>query len=271
MSERLRIKAGADRSVWSCHRRYAPAVGSRPSGGGLRGGSGGRGPVRGVLSPVHGWLAVDIVPGEGGALVYVWNRTPCREHEQSLTALRQRLTRGKSIDEVMTRVLRDVVGVSGREELARTVCAGLNCIDRYDFCWVSTRRPGPAPMELVDAARGATDIPDRVVNRRGGGASLPEQRAVTAGETQAVESVAEDESVSCSVRVAAFGRGFQPVAAVPIAYWDTFTLWSASTRQTSTGSTDRSWRAQRRSGWSRGSRSMQPAGSVFLRWTGSSS
>jgi len=50
---------------------------------------------------------------------------------------------------------------------------------------------------------------------------LPEPEAVTAGETQVVQRLAEDGSVPRPVRLAGFGRGLQSCIAIPLAYRET--------------------------------------------------
>lgn len=170
---------------------------------------------------VERWLAVDIVPGEPETLVYVRDCTTRHEHERAVSRLEQRLARIESIDETVARVLRGIVDTSGREELARTVCDGLGTVERYGLCWIGSHPPGTDRLELLAARGDAREARDSITEALDATDRLPEERAVEAGETRVVRSVAEDESVPRPVRVAAFGRGLQSVAAVPIAYRET--------------------------------------------------
>lgn len=166
------------------------------------------------------WLAVD-VHVDGGALVYVQDRTPRKELEQTVDRVDQRLDRVQRINSLVTTVLQQVIGTSDRSDIARTVCEQLGGTDLYRFAWVGDRSFSAERLRVLAAAGDAADLRERIDESLEGDRIVPGQAAVTAGETQLHESIAEDDTVPRGVRRAAFGHGLRSCLAVPLAYQGT--------------------------------------------------
>ncbi|GAA0668707.1 bacterio-opsin activator domain-containing protein [Natronoarchaeum mannanilyticum] len=170
--------------------------------------------------PIERWLAVD-VRVDDGALVYVRDRTPRKDVEQAVDRLDQQLDRVQRINSLVATVLQQVIGVSDRSDVARTVCERLGGTDLYRFAWVGDREFPRERLRMLAAAGDADDLRERIEESLGGEKSLPGQVAVASGETQLVEAIAEDDAVPRDVRRAAFGGGLQSCLAVPLAYQGT--------------------------------------------------
>ncbi|HMB50355.1 MAG TPA: bacterio-opsin activator domain-containing protein [Natronoarchaeum rubrum] len=179
---------------------------------------------------IERWLAVDVRVGDG-ALVYVRDRTPRKDVEQTADRLDQQLDRVQRINALVATVLRQVIGASDRSDVARTVCERLGGTDLYRFAWVGDREFPRERLRLLAAAGEADDLRERIEESLGGEKRLPGQAAVASGETQLVEAIAEDDTVPRGVRRSAFGGGLQSCLAVPLAYQGTIygvvTVYSA--------------------------------------------
>jgi len=168
------------------------------------------------------WLAVDVqVEGDGTVLVYVRDRTERREAERTVHRLERRFERVREIDSLVVTVLRRVLGASNRAEVAETVCERLGGTDLYRFAWVGDRDFPNDQLRLLASAGGTTDLPEKIESSLDPDAALPAQRAIETGETQLVETIAEEERLPRNVRRAAFGHGLQSCLAVPLAYQGT--------------------------------------------------
>ena len=168
------------------------------------------------------WLAVDVqVEEDGTVLVYVRDRTERREAERTVHRLERRFERVREIDSLVVTVLRRVLGASNRAEVAETVCERLGGTDLYRFAWVGDRDFPNDQLRLLASAGGTTDLPEKIESSLDADAALPAQRAIETGETQLVETIAEEERLPRNVRRAAFGHGLQSCLAVPLAYQGT--------------------------------------------------
>jgi hypothetical protein len=167
---------------------------------------------------VDRWLRVSLVPTADRVFVYVRDCSDRHDHRRQAERLGRRLERSEQIGEVVSTVLRALLDASDREDVAETVCEGVESIDRYGFCWVGDRRPATEQIKVLAATETATETRTRIVDHLGGDHTLPEQVAVEAGETQWVAAIADDESIPKPIRTAAFARGLQSLVAVPLAY-----------------------------------------------------
>jgi predicted DNA binding protein/GAF domain-containing protein len=166
------------------------------------------------------WLAVDIQVGET-VLVYVRDRTEAHEEARQVERLERRLERVERIDTLVVTVLQRVIGASDRGDIGRTVCEGLGGTDLYRFVWVGEREFPDERLRPLAAAGDAPDLRDRIDDALADGQTLPEQVAITEGETRMVDAIAEDDTVPRAVRSAAFGHGLRSCLAVPLAYQGT--------------------------------------------------
>jgi GAF domain-containing protein/DNA-binding CsgD family transcriptional regulator len=169
---------------------------------------------------IERWLAVDVRVGDT-VLVYVRDRTDHRETERTVDRLEQRLERVQQIDGLIVAVLQQLVSAADRVEVAETVCARLGGTDPYTFAWVGDRDFPADRLRVLAAAGDAPELRDRIEDCLDGDGTLPEQAAVTAGESRLVGAIADDESVPRDVRRAAFGHGLQSCLAVPLVYQGT--------------------------------------------------
>ncbi|WP_455448058.1 bacterio-opsin activator domain-containing protein [Natrinema thermotolerans] len=166
------------------------------------------------------WLAVDVHVDEG-TLVYVRDRTPRKETEQTVDRIDQRLDRIQRINSLVATVLQQVIGTSDRSDIARTVCEQLGGTDLYRFAWVGDRSFSEERLRVLAAAGDAADLRERIGESLEDERTVPGQAAVTSGETQRHEAIAEDDTVPRGIRRAAFGHGLQSCLAVPLAYQGT--------------------------------------------------
>jgi predicted DNA binding protein/PAS domain-containing protein len=166
------------------------------------------------------WLAVDVDVGED-VVVYVRDRTEHRETEQTVERLERRLDRIQGIDRLIVAVLQRLLGASDRTEVGETVCEHLGGSDPYTFAWVGDREFPTDQLRIVATGGTAPDLRERIDATLAEADTLPEQEAVSTGETQLVETIATDESLPRSVRQAAFGNGLQSCLAVPLSYQGT--------------------------------------------------
>ncbi|OLZ39276.1 bacterio-opsin activator [Natrinema saccharevitans] len=166
------------------------------------------------------WLAVD-VHVDGGALVYVRDRTPRKELEQTVDRVDQRLDRIQRINSLVATVLQQVIGTSDRSDIARTVCEQLGGTDLYRFAWVGDRSFSEERLRVLAAAGDAADLRERIDESLEDERTVPGQAAVASGETQRHERIAEDDTVPRGIRRAAFGHGLQSCLAIPLAYQGT--------------------------------------------------
>jgi predicted DNA binding protein len=163
------------------------------------------------------WLAVDIQVEET-VLVYVRDRTEAHEEARQVERLERRLDRIERINTLVVTVLQRVIGASDRGDIGRTVCEGLGGTDLYRFVWVGEREFPDERLRSLAAAGDAPDLRNRIDDALTDGRALPEQEAVTEGETRIVDAIAEDDAVPRAVRQAAFGHGLRSCLAVPLAY-----------------------------------------------------
>ncbi|MFA9504471.1 bacterio-opsin activator domain-containing protein [Natrinema sp. H-ect1] len=166
------------------------------------------------------WLAVDVHVDEG-TLVYVRDRTPRKETEQTVDRIDQRLDRIQRINSLVATVLQQVIGTSDRSDIARTVCEQLGGTDLYRFAWVGDRSFSEERLRVLAAAGDAANLRERIGESLEDERTVPGQAAVTSGETQRHEAIAEDDTVPRGIRRAAFGHGLQSCLAVPLAYQGT--------------------------------------------------
>lgn len=164
------------------------------------------------------WLAVDVVPVDDGAFVYLRDRSDHRERGQRVEELQRRLDRMEAIDALVGTVLRAVLDASDREAVSRTVCEGLGTAALYEFAWLGERDPTDGHLQLVAAAGDAPELRERIIDELGAGSSLPEQAAVESEAPRVAQPLADDDSIPEAVRVAAFRGGLQSSLAVPLAY-----------------------------------------------------
>jgi hypothetical protein len=164
------------------------------------------------------WLAVSVVPLEGGVTVYVEDVSERRSVERAVEETRAELERLGVLSRLVSGVLTDVVAASERAEVADRVCRRLGETDLYEFAWVGQRAIGDddvvvranagAPGRTFEAIRDCLD----------GSATLPERRAIETGEIRTVDALANGESVPEPVRRAAFAEGLQSMVAIPVTY-----------------------------------------------------
>lgn len=164
------------------------------------------------------WLAVDVVPVDDGAFVYLRDRSDHRERGQRVEELQRRLDRMEAIDALVGTVLRAILDASDREAVSRTVCEGLGTAALYEFAWLGERDPTDGNLQLVAAAGDTPELRERIIDELGAGSSLPEQAAVESEAPRVAQPLADDDSIPEAVRVAAFRGGLQSSLAVPLAY-----------------------------------------------------
>jgi len=167
------------------------------------------------------WLGVDIVPGDEQVFVYVRDRSSHREQQQRIDQLEHRLDRLETIDATMATVLRQVIDASAPKEVLQTVCNRLGQTNLYEFTWVGERDVTDDTLQVVASAGDAPDMLERIRESLADNQPLPEREAVTTGETQVVQRIAEDEWIPRPVRLAGFGRGLQSCIAIPLSYRET--------------------------------------------------
>jgi predicted DNA binding protein/putative methionine-R-sulfoxide reductase with GAF domain len=167
------------------------------------------------------WLGVDVVPTDERVFVYVRDRSQRHEHRQRIDRLEQRLDRMGTIDSLVTTVLRKVIDASAHEEVSQAVCERLGATDLYEFAWVGERNLTDGGLQVEASGGDAPEMLDQIRDNLAENKALPEREAAVAGETQVVQSIAQDDSIPRDVRLAAFGRGLQSCIAVPLAYRET--------------------------------------------------
>lgn len=163
------------------------------------------------------WLAVSIVPGEQTVTLFLEDRTPRRAREQDNEELRSELDRLTVLSGIVSAVLEDLVGASTREEIAETVCERLGETDLYEFAWFGEREVGGDEI-VVRASAGETGRTFQQVCECLESETTAERRAVETGAPQAVQPIAEAESVPEPVRRAAFADGVGSMLAIPLTY-----------------------------------------------------
>jgi DNA-binding CsgD family transcriptional regulator len=169
---------------------------------------------------VERWFAVDVDVGDD-VVVYVRDRTERQETERTVEQLTQRLDRIQGIDRLIVAVLQRLLGASDRTEVGETVCRHLGGSDPYTFAWVGDRDFPTDQLRVVATGGTAPDLREQIDTTLTETDALPEQEAVSTGETQLVETIATDESLPRGVRQAAFGNGLQSCLAVPLSYQGT--------------------------------------------------
>jgi predicted DNA binding protein/putative methionine-R-sulfoxide reductase with GAF domain len=166
------------------------------------------------------WLAIEIQIDET-VLVYIRDQTGQREAERSVEQLQQRLERVQQIDALVVTVLQRVLGASDRVDVGQTICEGLSGTDRYRFSWVGDRTIPDDRLQVLAAEGSAPELLDEIEATLGDETTLPGQEALTTGDTQLVEAIAEAETIPRDIRRAAFSHGLQSCLAVPLEYQGT--------------------------------------------------
>ncbi|MFC4541112.1 bacterio-opsin activator domain-containing protein [Halosolutus amylolyticus] len=137
-----------------------------------------------------------------------------REHDRTLTAQNEELTRLNHTNEIVREINHGVAQASTRDEIERRVCDRLADTDRYLFAWIATNDddpPTPTAWAGVDAA-----YVDRI---RDDGECAPEvglvKETLATEQVQVVRNVLEADDWSPR-RKDALTYGYQTVLSVPL-------------------------------------------------------
>jgi predicted DNA binding protein len=177
-------------------------------------------PVEEYYPEIERWLRTDVATTDSGTVLYVRDRTALHDRDQRVERLEQRMERLERIDSLVAAVFGTVVDASTREEVWQTVCERLGGTELYEFAWVGERDPAADRLDVAASGGDAPTLLDEVDDELGDDETL-ERRAVETGSTQLAQSLADEEWLPRSLRVAAFGRGLQSALAVPLVYDDT--------------------------------------------------
>ncbi|MGB9985486.1 bacterio-opsin activator domain-containing protein [Salarchaeum japonicum] len=162
------------------------------------------------------WLAVSIVPVDDATIVYLQDVTPRHRHAETVDRLQAERDRTGVVDGVRSAVLADLVAASSRAEIADTICHGLGETDLYEFAWVGERTVDSNRL-VVQAAAGTTGETFTAVQETlESDAQTPEERAVESGHLQAMQPLAEADSLPDAIRMAGFADGVQSALAIPL-------------------------------------------------------
>ncbi|WP_435066716.1 bacterio-opsin activator domain-containing protein [Haloplanus sp. C73] len=168
------------------------------------------------------WLDVSVVPADDGAVVYVRDVTAERRQKQSLERLRQDQKRTALIENVLSKILANLVDATSREEIAETICRELGDTELYEFAWVGERDIGSDGLVIHAVAGETGETFDAIRDALGDETvTTPEERAVETGSLRAAQPLADDPLVPESVRVAGFADGTQSALAIPLSYGST--------------------------------------------------
>ncbi|MCU4926512.1 GAF domain-containing protein [Halobacteria archaeon AArc-dxtr1] len=143
-----------------------------------------------------------------------------RDHDRSLTAKNEALTRLNHVNEIARRINHGIAGASARDEIESIVCDRLADTDRYRFAWLASTAADP-PRPAAWAGVDATYI-DRI---REDGAAVPEvatARATLADEQPVVVRDVLDDDRWDDRRTEALTYGFQTVLAIPVTDGDRY-------------------------------------------------
>ena len=138
-----------------------------------------------------------------------------KEREQRLATQRDELATLDRINVVIQDVIRSLIDAATREEIERAVCERIAASDLYQFAWIAERDAGGGLLVQTGANVEAADL--GTVTTDGGTTVGPGERALETGSVQVIEDVFEGQ-VPDSWRIEATERGYQSVAAVPLAY-----------------------------------------------------
>lgn len=170
---------------------------------------------------IERWLAVETTDMNDGAIVYIRDTTESHTDDQRITRLEQRLDRLQRIESLVTTVLGRIIDVSDPEEVWDTICQRLGTADLYEFVWIGDWGVTRERLRVATAAGDASTLQDALATGAGPNSAVPERLAVERGTTQTADPIAEKDSISREIRVAAFGRGLQSSLGIPIKYGDT--------------------------------------------------
>ncbi|MFB6107620.1 MAG: bacterio-opsin activator domain-containing protein [Haloplanus sp.] len=165
------------------------------------------------------WLDVSVAATDEGVTVYLQDVTERRRHEQSIERLRTERERTAVLEDVLSKILAELVGATSRGEIAETICRSLGDTEIYDFAWIGEREIGGDDLVAHavggDAGQTFTAIRDALDDET---ATTLEERAVESGRLQAAQPLAETPRVPESVRTAGFADGVQSGLAIPLVY-----------------------------------------------------
>lgn len=164
------------------------------------------------------WLAVSVIPTDDGATIFLQDETKRCRHEQSVERLRSERKRTAVIDEVLSKVLADLVDASSRAEIAETICTELGETELYEFAWVGEREAGSEDLVIRGSAGETGETFAAVRDALDDPAQTPEERAVETGLIQTAQPIAEAAEIPEPVRMAGFADGVQSVLAIPLVY-----------------------------------------------------
>jgi len=171
---------------------------------------------------LESWLDVRTVVTGDQLAVYLRDVTDRKELVRELEDRERELAQLDRNNAITQRIIRDLVGATSREEIERMVCEQLAAADHYAFAWIGEPEMTGDRVVSRTAAGEYDGVLEPVVDScAGADPTGPEYAAVQTGETQVVEQLVEDESVSEPVRQEAFARGLQSTIAVPLQYGDT--------------------------------------------------
>jgi predicted DNA binding protein len=165
------------------------------------------------------WLDVSVTSTDDGVTVYLRDVTERRRYEQSLGQLRSERKRTAVIEDILSKILADLVAATSREEIAETVCRSLGETELYEFAWIGEREIGSDDLVIrADAGETGTTfgaIRDALDDDT---VTTLEERAVESGRLQSAQPLANDSQTPESVRTAGFADGVQSALAIPLVY-----------------------------------------------------
>lgn len=169
------------------------------------------------------WLRVRTTTIGERLAVYYRDVTDRKALESDLGDREAELARLERINNIVQKIIRDLVGATTREEVEELVCKRLAETDLYEFTVIGEREMTGDRIVCRTAAGEHDGILDLIVESGADadGSRGPEYATLETGETRVVRHLVDDESVPESVRREAFARGLQSSIVVPLRYGDT--------------------------------------------------
>lgn len=169
------------------------------------------------------WIRVRTTTIEEQFAVYCRDITDRKALESDLEDQEAELARLERINNIVQKIIQDLVGATTREEVEELVCKRLAETDLYEFTVISEREMTGNRIVCRTAAGEHDGILDLIVESGADadGPQGPEYVTMETGETKVVRHLVDDESIPESVRREAFARGLQSSIVVPLRYGNT--------------------------------------------------
>ncbi|QSG11717.1 Putative light- and oxygen-sensing transcriptionregulator [Halapricum desulfuricans] len=164
------------------------------------------------------WLSVTVTPVDGNVTVYLRDVSRRYRARQTVETLRSERRRTAAIDETRSEVVAELVSSPSREEIERTLARELGERDLWSFVWIGERTDGTAGLDVRAVAGETGDTFPAVRETIERPATTPEERAVEQQQIQVVRSIADEDGIPETIRLAAFSDGVQSMLSVPLTY-----------------------------------------------------